>query len=109
MSVIARSLIDDPANTKYVSPASYWEIAIKPRSGKLAITEKYSDFVQHAILDNGFVILPIEFRHTTELVSLPLHHRDPFDRMLVAQAIVENMPLISSDPTLDAYPIRRTW
>jgi PIN domain nuclease of toxin-antitoxin system len=109
LTAIARQQIDDPTNTKFVSPASYWEIAIKLRTGRLALTEQYADFVQHSILDNGFVILPIEFRHTTELVSLPLHHRDPFDRLLVAQAIVEDMPLISSDPTLDAYPIRRIW
>jgi PIN domain nuclease of toxin-antitoxin system len=66
-------------------------------------------FVQESIVDNGFAILSIEPRHTAELVSLPYHHRDPFDRLLIAQAIVEGMPIISGDPALDAYPIRRVW
>lgn len=109
LSAHARSQIDDPSNTKFVSPASYWEIAIKLGNGKLSLTEPYPDFVQHAILDNGFSILPIEFRHTSELVTLPKHHGDPFDRLLVAQAIVESLPVISIDPKLDPYPIRRIW
>ena len=109
LSVAARTCLRDPANEKYVSPASYWEIAIKLGTGKLTLADPYPDFLQHAILDNGFLILPIEFRHTAEVVALPLHHRDPFDRLLIAQAIVEGMPVLSADPAFDAYPVQRIW
>jgi PIN domain nuclease of toxin-antitoxin system len=78
-------------------------------TGKLKLAESFPDFVQHAITDNGFAIMPIETRHTAELIALPYHHRDPFDRMIVAQAIAETMPIISVDPILDSYPIRRIW
>jgi PIN domain nuclease of toxin-antitoxin system len=93
----------------FVSAASHWEIAVKMSIGKLKLAESFPDFVQHAIFDNGFAIVPIDTRHTAELITLPYHHRDPFDRMIVAQAIVEAMPIVSVDPILDAYPIRRIW
>ena len=109
MSVLARQLIQDPASTVFVSAASHWEIAIKLSTGKLTIGEPFPDFVQHAIHDNGFTILPIEPRHTAEIIALPFHHRDPFDRIIVAQAVVEKMAIVSVDPILDAYPIRRIW
>lgn len=109
LSSTARGLIDDPANTKLVSPASYWELAIKVSLGKYVLTESYDDFIQHAVFDNGFVILPVEPRHTAALISLPHHHKDPFDRLLVAQAIVDRIPLVSGDSLLDKYPITRLW
>jgi PIN domain nuclease of toxin-antitoxin system len=109
LSTAARTLIEDPANTNLVSPASSWELAIKIALGKYILTESYDDFTQHAIFDNGFVILPIEPRHTSVLVSLPQHHKDPFDRLLVAQAMVEAIPLVSIDSAFDAYPITRLW
>ena len=109
LSAAARLLIDDATNTKFVSPAVYWELAIKVQSGKYVLTESYTDFIQHALFDNKFLILPVEPRHTAVLVSLPLHHRDPFDRLMIAQAMVEGIPLVSADPALDAYPITRLW
>lgn len=109
LSATARLLIDDPANTKFVSPATYWELAIKIGLGKFVLAESYADFIQHAIFDNGFLILPIEPRHTAILVSLPLHHKDPFDRLMVAQAMVEAISLVTADPALDQYPITRLW
>ena len=109
LSTSARLLIEDVANTKYVSPANYWEIAIKLNTGKYALAESYEDFIQHAIYDNNFPILPVDPRHTAVLVSLPLHHKDPFDRLMIAQAMVEGIPLVSADPALDAYPITRLW
>ncbi|QEL13458.1 type II toxin-antitoxin system VapC family toxin [Limnoglobus roseus] len=107
-SVAARNVLD-PNNRILVSPASHWEVAIKMRIGKLTLREPFLDFVQHAIFDNGFTILPIEPRHTALLTTLPLHHKDPFDRLIVAQALVENMRLISADPALDAYGVQRCW
>jgi PIN domain nuclease of toxin-antitoxin system len=109
LSAAARLAIEDPAKTKLISPASYWELAIKISLGKYVLTESYDDFIQHAIVDNGFLILPVTPRHTSALIALPYHHKDPFDRLLVAQAIVESLPLVSGDPLLDKYPITRLW
>ena len=109
LSAQARGLIDDPAHDMWVSPASYWEIAIKIRLGKYTLPNRYEDFMQKAIVGNGFEVLPIEFKHTAVLTTLPLHHRDPFDRLIIAQAMVEDISVISSDDDFDAYPVRRLW
>jgi PIN domain nuclease of toxin-antitoxin system len=105
----ARTHIEDTGNEKLISPASYWEIAIKISLGKYTLPQPYEDFMNRGIAGNGFVILPMESRHTAALVNLPFHHRDPFDRLLIAQALVEKIPLVSGDPTLDAYAITRIW
>ena len=109
LSATARRLIEDPGNTKFVSPASYWELAIKISLGKYVLRENYDDFIQHAIFDNGFLILPVEPKHTAGLISLPYHHKDPFDRLLVAQARVEGLPLVSADSIVDQYGVTRLW
>jgi PIN domain nuclease of toxin-antitoxin system len=99
----------DPANDKLVSPASYWEVAIKVSIGKYALSRLYEDFMRNAIDQNGFHYLHIEPRHTAALIPLLYHHRDPFDRLLIAQAMIEQIPIISGDPAFDAYPITRLW
>lgn len=109
LTAAARGAIADPVNRILVSPASHWEIAIKLSTGKYTLHVPFPDFVQESILDNGFGILPIEPRHTAELVGLPYHHRDPFDRMIVAQSMVESMAVVSSDPILDQYGVCRIW
>lgn len=109
LSGTAANLIVDPANQCMVSPASYWELAIKIGTGKFALAESFPDFIQHAIFDAGFTILPIEPKHCELLTSLPRHHNDPFDRLLIAQAFVEQMPIVSVDTTFDPYPITRIW
>jgi PIN domain nuclease of toxin-antitoxin system len=109
LSTTAAQLVTDPTNRVLVSPASYWEIAIKIKTSKLVLRESFLDFVQHAILDNGFAILPIEPAHCDQLTTLPFHHKDPFDRLLVAQALAEDLPILSIDPILDAYGIQRLW
>ncbi|MBV8230467.1 MAG: type II toxin-antitoxin system VapC family toxin [Planctomycetaceae bacterium] len=109
MSAAALNLITDPANQKQISPASYWEIAIKIRLGKYSLPSPYETFMRQQHLRNNFAILQIAVSHTAVLTTLPLHHRDPFDRLLVAQAMVEDIPLVSGDPALDAYPIIRLW
>jgi PIN domain nuclease of toxin-antitoxin system len=105
----AHTLIADPNNDVFVSPAIYWEIAIKLSTGKYALNQPYHPFIEQQIIANRFQILPIELRHTAALVNLPFHHHDPFDRLLVAQALVEQIPLVSSDARLDAYGINRLW
>lgn len=109
LSATARQLIEDPANSKFVSPASYWEIAIKISIGKYVLHEPYEAFFDRAIRQNGFLIRPIEPRHTSALTNLPYHHRDPFDRLMIAQAMIESLSLVSIDDVLDAYPIQRLW
>lgn len=108
VSSLAMSHIMDPANEKFVSPAS-WEIAIKISVKKYSLSKPYPDFMKEAIDSNGFSYLHIEPKHTSLLTTLPFHHKDPIDRLLVAQAIVESMPLISNDVLLDPYPITRLW
>jgi PIN domain nuclease of toxin-antitoxin system len=105
----AITAIHDRGNEKLVSPASYWEVAIKISVGKFALTEPYEAFMQRAIVGNGFNVLPIEPRHTAILTTLPFHHRDPFDRLLVAQALAEQTPVVSGDPVLDMYRVQRIW
>ena len=105
----AKTLIEDPASDVLVSPASYWEIAIKLRLNKLDLRSSYDDFMHRGIVGNDFEILPIEPRHSSLLTSLPLHHKDPFDRLLVAQSLVEGTPLVSVDAQLDLYGVKRLW
>ncbi|MDQ3258218.1 MAG: type II toxin-antitoxin system VapC family toxin [Acidobacteriota bacterium] len=108
-SATARQLMEDAANTKFVSPVVYWELAIKISIGKYTLHEPYETFIDRAIRQNGFLILPIEPRHTAVLTNLPFHHRDPFDRLMIAQAKVESLALVSADAALDAYSIQRLW
>ncbi|MBI4750807.1 MAG: type II toxin-antitoxin system VapC family toxin [Acidobacteria bacterium] len=105
----ARALISDPTNEKLISPASYWELAIKISIGKYLLTEPYADFMKRAIIGNGLIILPIAPVHTSVLTSLPFHHKDPFDRLLIAQSIAEGIPIVSADAVFDTYPVVRLW
>ena len=109
LSAAGQSLINDPANDVLISPASYWEIAVKVGLGKLSLQAPYDDFMRRGIEGNDFEILPIEPRHTSLLTTLPLHHRDPFDRLLIAQAMVEAIPIVGMDPAFKAYGVRRLW
>lgn len=108
LSGSARAPIEDPANDILISPASYWEIAIKVRLRKLDLFAP-QDFMHRGIVGNDFEILSIEPKHTSLLTTLPLHHKDPFDRLLVVQALVEAMPIVSVDVALDPYGITRLW
>lgn len=109
LSLAARAAINAVENEKLVSPASFWEIAIKMSRNQYILSGKYEDFIQEAIYDNGFTILPVEPKYTTAILTLPHHHKDPFDRLLIAQASVEAIPIISADVQFDAYPITRLW
>jgi PIN domain nuclease of toxin-antitoxin system len=111
LSKVAESLIIDPANEVFMSPASYWEIAIKVSIGKLTLHRPYTDFVDLCVNRYGFVILPVEPVHTARVAVLPFppNHKDPFDRLIVAQALVEGMSVVSVDPKLDSYGINRLW
>ena len=109
LSSTTRALMTDPVNDILISPASYWEIAIKIRLGRYTLNVPYELFMQRGIWGNGFEILPIEPKHTAALRVMPLYHRDPFDRLLIAQATVEQIPIVSNDTAFDAYPVTRLW
>jgi PIN domain nuclease of toxin-antitoxin system len=108
ISAKAKRLISDPANTSYVSVASLWEMAIKIRLGSLSFAPGYDNLLP--LLDqNGFEVLPITFQHTRRLITLPMHHRDPFDRLLIAQAMTESLLLITIDTNIHQYAIDCAW
>ena len=109
LSSTAKALIEDPANHKLVSVASCWEIAIKVGLRKLALGEPATTFLPRELAKNGFDLLGIELAHATFVETLPPHHKDPFDRLLVAQAMIEKLPLVSADAMLDQYGIHRMW
>jgi len=109
LSPLARSAIENENGMRYISPASYWEIAIKIQMGKYLLSVPFRDFWSDAIERCGYTVLPIAIIHAEKLAALPLIHRDPFDRMLVCQALTENVALVSSDAQLDGYGIRRIW
>lgn len=112
LSPTAKLLIEDKQNQIYLSIASLWEISIKNATGKLVIAKGY-DTVIDDVVDNDIEILPINFAHTLAQNKMPFHHRDPFDRIIAAQAIVEGVPLISKDDIFDSYfsgsSILRYW
>jgi PIN domain nuclease of toxin-antitoxin system len=97
----ARRLLEDD-NEIVLSIASLWEIAIKVSLDKLALPVPYQDFVTQQVTVNRIDILPVSVNHLSILTELPFLHRDPFDRLLVAQAIVENLPIIGTDPAFDS-------
>ncbi len=107
----AQTLIQNFTNEVFISPASYWEIAIKVNLGKWTLNRPYEEFIELAQVQYGFNVLPILPVHTARLIGLPYpdNHRDPFDRLLVVQAMVESMPIVSADSKLDAYGVIRLW
>ena len=109
LSPTAKTLIEDPANQKFVSVATCWEIAIKAGLKKLALGEPATTFLPREPATNGFGLLGIELAHATLVETLPPHHKDPFDRLLVAQAMIEKLPLVSADAIFDQYGIQRMW
>jgi len=109
LSSMALNHIIDPLNDVLISPASYWEIAIKISLGKYQLPGSFETWMHHQIQGNNFEILPIQIAHAATLSTLPFHHRDPFDRLLIAQALTEAVPLISADKLLDAYSVNRYW
>ena len=108
LSVKAREAIQGDTNTAFVSAATVWEIATKQRIGKLARPEAMTDL--GALIERyGFSPLSISVAHAQAAGALPGHHRDPFDRMLIAQAMLEQMALVSNEGRFDSYGVKRLW
>ncbi len=101
----ALAVVEDGSNQLLFSAASAWEIAIKHALGKLALPEPPERYVPERMHDSGVTGLPVVHRHALRVAALPPHHRDPFDRMLVAQAQVEDVALLTADPVFGRYDI----
>ncbi|MFM7424535.1 MAG: type II toxin-antitoxin system VapC family toxin [Elainella sp.] len=108
LSSTAKDLIESETNL-WISIASLWEIAIKVSVGKLSLPRPLNDFISEHIQANEIDILTINISHLTKVSTLPFHHRDPFDRLLAAQALVEQVPLIGVDAVFDSYEVNRIW
>ena len=101
----ARRLLEDTRNALLLSAASSWEMAIKYALGKLDLPESPDTYVPDRMRRSGVTPLPVAHGHAVAVASLPHHHRDPFDRLLVAQAAVERLPLMTTDPVFDRYDV----
>jgi PIN domain nuclease of toxin-antitoxin system len=105
----ARAAIADPDNECLLSLASCWEMAIKISLGKLKLPGAIERFIPEQLTANGFRQLEIGFRHIARVASLPFHHRDPFDRVLAAQALEGGLTVVSADAVFRKYGVRRMW
>ena len=109
LSSAAYQLIKDDENTAYLSVVSVWEIRIKTQLGKLSIRKPLDEIVRIQRETNAFQILAVTLDHALKVGDLPLHHKDPFDRMLAAQAIVEDYTFITKDAVFMQYPVKVMW
>jgi PIN domain nuclease of toxin-antitoxin system len=105
----SHAAISDPTNDLLLSAGSIWEIGIKVGLGKLVLTQPFKPWMNQAISDLDVTVLPLSVEYVDVQSNLPRHHGDPFDRLIVAQAIVEQVSIISADANLDAYGITRVW
>jgi PIN domain nuclease of toxin-antitoxin system len=104
-----RALIHDGDNELFLSVASGWEIVIKVQLGRLQLTDDPDEFLPRQLALNSITVLPITMSHALRIHALPSHHRDPFDRMLVAQSQVERLPIVTADPQIARYAVDIIW
>lgn len=108
LSKTANEILEDEKKQKYVSMASLWEIAIKVNIERLQLDYPFAD-IEHKLKFENIGIFNISFLHTQQVLNLPLHHRDPFDRMIIAQGITEDLTIISKDKNFSLYPVKLLW
>ncbi len=109
LSRTSRDLLQDSQNEILLSTASLWEMAIKLSTGKLKLGGAFATFIPLHLSLNRVKILSADFQHYVIIASLPHHHRDPFDRLIIAQALAESLPIVSIDQKFDAYGVQRLW
>jgi PIN domain nuclease of toxin-antitoxin system len=109
LTVTARRAIADVNHECYLSVASCWEMAIKSSLGKLRLARPVERFVSEQLTANGFTLLNIELHHTAKVEKLPFHHRDPFDRLLIAQAMTEKLTIVTADSVFSDYGVKVLW
>jgi PIN domain nuclease of toxin-antitoxin system len=109
LGTAAAAALADPSNELLLSAATVWELAIKVGLGKLTLSMPYRKWMETAIADLRLTLLPITVEYAERLSALPPHHNDPFDRLLVAQALVVGIPVVGTDAAFDAYGVKRIW
>jgi PIN domain nuclease of toxin-antitoxin system len=109
LSPTAKAALVDPSNERWLSPISLVEIALEVRLGKLALSAPFGVLFPAQLTANRIRLFPLEPRHIEPLTTLPFHHKDPFDRLIVATSLVDNLNLVSADAILDAYGVTRLW
>ncbi|MBN4002161.1 type II toxin-antitoxin system VapC family toxin [Nostoc sp. 'Peltigera membranacea cyanobiont' 210A] len=109
LSANARNLIADSGNILFLSVVSAWEIVIKNKLGKLTLPEPVEQYIPTRLAINRFESLPIQMSHVLQVASLPNIHRDPFDRILIAQSQVENLPIVTIDQKITQYLVQTIW
>ena len=109
LSAAANAALSNPGNDRLISAATVWEIAIKVGKGRLLLSKPFRVWMDTAIADLGLTLLPITLKHAERQSVLPGHHRDPFDRLLISQALVEGIPIVGGDAIFDAYGVNRIW
>jgi PIN domain nuclease of toxin-antitoxin system len=109
LSNAAKQLLEDAVTDAYISVASLWEIAIKIGLHKLQIGEPFDQLFPAQLQRNNIELLGVTVKHLTRLTTLPLRHRDPFDRMLIAQALEEQLVIVGADVAFDVYAVERVW
>ena len=109
LSDAARELIGNGESALFLSAASGWEIAIKMRLGRLEVQGDPEQFIFEQLALNDITVLPISMSHALRTAALPDHHRDPFDRMLVAQSQIEQLPIVTTDPLITRYAVEVIW
>ena len=109
LSPRAREIIADGRNRLFLSAASGWEIAIKAKLGRLQLPDEPEHFIPEQLELNAIEALPVQMVHALHVYRLPDHHRDPFDRLLVAQAPLEKLPILTADPQIARYPVKVIW
>ena len=109
LGAAAAVALKDASHVLGVGAETIWEIGIKVGIGKLKLAKPFRQWIDYAIADFGLVVLPVQLDHIERQTTLPHHHRDPFDRMLAAQALVLGIPVIGNDAIFDAYGVTRIW
>jgi PIN domain nuclease of toxin-antitoxin system len=109
LSVNARSLFEDPANDVYLSVSSAWEIIVKHNLGKLPLPELPHDFIKNNRISHLIETLPLDEASVLQLSRLPEYHKDPFDRIIICQAIANGMAILTPDKHISSYPVRVEW
>lgn len=109
LSTNARQVIADLENEIFLSTASLWEIAIKTSLGKLALLQPFDQLIPAQMEQSAISVLPIEVQHLSKIIDLPFHHRDPFDRLIIAQSLYENLPVITKDAAFSRYSVQLIW
>jgi len=109
LSKRVKDLLEDPTTDVILSVVNVWEIVIKSAIGKITLDDPIESIVESQLQNHGFQLLSVELNHVFRLKVLPLHHKDPFDRLLIAQALVEDAIVLTVDPLFAHYPVKTFW